>query len=158
MWHQCINRNFTNLRKYFFHAKKTKITFYLTILLPELRLPSFRRVPKNVIAVISIVYALGKACVCVAILSKMEGGGNCWINSLFLFSLHTKCIRLASQNLNWANDVIRMSLLRFWTWEHNSCVAVYKRDRALRFHQKYLNVCSEGEQRSYRFGTTWGWE
>ncbi len=72
---QWINRNFTNLRKYFFHAKKTKITFYLTILLPELRLPSFRRVPKNVIAVISIVYALGKARICVAILSKMEGGG-----------------------------------------------------------------------------------
>ncbi len=24
-------------------------------------------------------------------------------------------------------------------------------------HQKYLNLCSENEQRSYRFGTTWGW-
>ncbi len=29
--------------------------------------------------------------------------------------------------------------------------------RALRFHQKYLNLCSEDEWRSYGFGTTWGW-
>ncbi len=29
--------------------------------------------------------------------------------------------------------------------------------RALRFHQKYLNLCSEDERRSYAFGTTWGW-
>ncbi len=29
--------------------------------------------------------------------------------------------------------------------------------RALRFHQKYLNLCSEDEQRSYGFGTTRGW-
>ncbi len=26
--------------------------------------------------------------------------------------------------------------------------------RALRFHQKHLNLCSEDEQRSYGFGTT----
>ncbi len=30
--------------------------------------------------------------------------------------------------------------------------------RALRFHQKYLNLFSEDERRSYGFGTTWGWE
>ncbi len=29
--------------------------------------------------------------------------------------------------------------------------------RALRFDPKYLNLCSEDERRSYRFGTTWGW-
>ncbi len=29
--------------------------------------------------------------------------------------------------------------------------------RALGFHQKYLNLCFEHEQRSYGFGTTWGW-
>ncbi len=28
---------------------------------------------------------------------------------------------------------------------------------ALRFHEKYLNLCSEDERRSYRFETTWGW-
>ncbi len=26
--------------------------------------------------------------------------------------------------------------------------------RALRFHQKYLNLCSEDDRRSYGFGTT----
>ncbi len=29
--------------------------------------------------------------------------------------------------------------------------------RALRFNQKYLNLCSEDEWRSYGFATTWGW-
>ncbi len=29
--------------------------------------------------------------------------------------------------------------------------------RALGVHQKYLNLCSEDERRSYVFGTTWGW-
>ncbi len=29
--------------------------------------------------------------------------------------------------------------------------------RALGFHQKYLNLHSEDERRSYRFGTKWGW-
>ncbi len=29
--------------------------------------------------------------------------------------------------------------------------------KALRFRQKYLNLSSENEQRSYSFGTTWGW-
>ncbi len=29
--------------------------------------------------------------------------------------------------------------------------------KALIFHQKYLNLCSEDERRSYGFGTTWGW-
>ncbi len=29
--------------------------------------------------------------------------------------------------------------------------------RALGFNQKYLNLCSEDEQMSYGFGTTWGW-
>ncbi len=29
-----------------------------------------------------------------------------------------------------------------------------KGQKALRFHQKYLNLCSEDEQRSYGFGTT----
>ncbi len=27
----------------------------------------------------------------------------------------------------------------------------------LRFHQKYLNLCSKDERRSYGFGMTWGW-
>jgi len=34
---------------------------------------------------------------------------------------------------------------------------VCRSDPALRFHQKYLNSCSEDEQMSYGVGTTWGW-
>ncbi len=45
-----------------------------------------------------------------------------------------------------------MSLLPYYlALECGSCVAVYE------FHQKYLNLCSEDEWRSYGFGTTWGW-
>ncbi len=32
-----------------------------------------------------------------------------------------------------------------------------ERRLALGFHQKYPNLCSEDEQRSYGFRTTWGW-
>ncbi len=41
----------------------------------------------------------------------------------------------------------------------NSSVALLSMEglRAFRFHQKYLNLCSEDERRSYGFGTTWGW-
>jgi len=28
---------------------------------------------------------------------------------------------------------------------------------AIGFHQKYLNLCSKDEWRSYGFETTWGW-
>jgi len=33
---------------------------------------------------------------------------------------------------------------------------VWRNDPALRFHQKYLNLCSEDERRSYGVGTTLG--
>ncbi len=46
--------------------------------------------------------------------------------------------------------------IHFWVWERFSCIAVY-RGSALRFHQKYLNLCSEDEQGSYGFETTQGW-
>ncbi len=41
-----------------------------------------------------------------------------------------------------------MSLIPFWAL--NVVIALW-------FHKKYLNFCSEDEQRSYRFETTWGW-
>ncbi len=40
-----------------------------------------------------------------------------------------------------------------WTSQLHCCLC----RKALGFHQKYLNLCSEYERRSYRFGTTWGW-
>jgi len=38
----------------------------------------------------------------------------------------------------------------------DACGLVWS-DPALRFHQKYLYLCSEDERRSYGVGTTWGW-
>ncbi len=37
------------------------------------------------------------------------------------------------------------------------CCCLWEGQRALRFHQKYLNLCSEDERMSYGFETTWGW-
>ncbi len=33
----------------------------------------------------------------------------------------------------------------------------YKGQKALLFHKKYLNLCSEDEQKIYGFGTILGW-
>jgi len=35
--------------------------------------------------------------------------------------------------------------------------SLWRSKPALRFHQKYLNLCFEDERKSYGFGTTWGW-
>ena len=35
--------------------------------------------------------------------------------------------------------------------------SLWRSETWLRFHQKYLNLCSEDERRSYAVGTTWGW-
>ncbi len=83
------------------------------------------------------------------------------LSLITLISLRKKkSILVASQNWSWATDVtwtvLPMYLLRFWTWEHFSCVAV-EGQIPLRFHQKYVNLCSEDEEPSYGFGTTWGW-
>ncbi len=39
------------------------------------------------------------------------------------------------------------------------CIAFLSTEgqKALGFHQKYLNLCSVDEQRFYGFGMTWGW-
>ncbi len=50
-----------------------------------------------------------------------------------------------------------MSLLPFWALNVVVVVLSMEGQKALRFHQKYLNLCSEDEQRSYGFKTTWGW-
>ncbi len=56
-------------------------------------------------------------------------------------------------HMDYFNDVLTM----FLGLEHVSYVAVYAgSQKALRFHKKYFNLCSEDERRSYRFGTTWG--
>ncbi len=54
--------------------------------------------------------------------------------------------------MDYFKDVLYLSGL-----DRGSILAVWKKQRALGIHQKYLNLCSEDERRSYGFGTTWGW-
>ncbi len=53
--------------------------------------------------------------------------------------------------------ILIMSLLPFWALNVSVVLLSMEDQKALGFHQKYLNLCSEDEWRSYRFGTTWGW-
>ncbi len=46
------------------------------------------------------------------------------------------------------------SLLPFWALNVVVVLQSMRVQTALGFHQKYLNLCSEDEQRSYVFGTT----
>ncbi len=36
-------------------------------------------------------------------------------------------------------------------------ICLWEGQSALGMHQEHLNLCSEDEQKSYRFGTTWAW-
>ncbi len=85
----------------------------------------------------------------------------CWITSLYLFSLRKKMILVASENYSWTPDVTwTVLLIYFATFLDVGTLVVLlsmKGQRALGLHQKYLNLCSEDEQRSYGFGMTWGW-
>jgi len=53
-----------------------------------------------------------------------------------------------------------MSIITFWGQQISIPQEAYglqwRSNPAFRFHQKYLNSCSEDERRSYRVGTTWG--
>ncbi len=49
-----------------------------------------------------------------------------------------------------------MSLLPFWALNMVVVLLSMQGQKALGFHQKYLNLCSDDEWRCYRFGTTWG--
>ncbi len=42
-------------------------------------------------------------------------------------------------------------------WSCKDPCCLWEGQRALRYHKKYLNLCSEDERRFYRFGTTSGW-
>ncbi len=45
-----------------------------------------------------------------------------------------------------------MSLLPFWALNVSVALLSMQGQKALGFHQKYLNLCYEDEQRSYGFG------
>ncbi len=84
------------------------------------------------------------------------------VNYVIFVFFAQKSILVASQNWSWATDVtwtvLPMYLLRFWTWEHFSCVAVYGGFDSSRISSKSILICvTEDEWRSYGFGMTWGW-
>ncbi len=68
---------------------------------------------------------------------------------------------VASLQWGWTTDVtwtiLTMSLLPFWALNISVALLSMQGQKALEFHQKYLNLCSEDEHRSYGFGTSWGW-
>ncbi len=53
--------------------------------------------------------------------------------------------------------ILAMFLLPFWALTVVFALLPMKGQKALRFHLKYLHLCSEDEQRSCGFETTWGW-
>ncbi len=54
-------------------------------------------------------------------------------------------------------DEFNNVLTTFLGLKRFSYIAVYAESESSWFHQKYLNLCSEDEQRSCGFGMTWGW-
>ncbi len=89
-------------------------------------------------------------------------GGDELLNKvvIFVFFAYKKYSRsFVKLRLNpWCHmDYFTDLLATFLDVDGDNYIAVYGRDRALRMHQKYLNLCSQDERRSYGFGTTWGW-
>ncbi len=78
---------------------------------------------------------------------------------LLFYYLCTKSILVASFIKLWLNFWCHMDFYTDVLYYVSGSVALLSMEgrRALRFHQKYLNLCSEDERRSYGFGTTWGW-
>ncbi len=54
-------------------------------------------------------------------------------------------------------NTVSTALLPFWALNTVVALLSMQGQKALRFHQKYLNLCSEDEQISYVFITTRGW-
>ncbi len=85
---------------------------------------------------------------------------NGWIKSLFLFCCtHKYSHSFITSRLNhWCHmDYFNDVLTTFLNLECGCCITSYACQNALGFYQKYLNLCSEDEQRSYGFGTAWMW-
>ncbi len=83
-----------------------------------------------------------------------------WLKSLFLFSLCTKTILVASKHYCWTTNVtwtiLMPSLLPFWAL-NVSVDLLYTGSKISWISSKHLNLCSEDERRSYGFGTTREW-
>ncbi len=79
---------------------------------------------------------------------------------IFVFFSHKKyshCLIKLRLN-NWCHmDFFTNVLTTFLGLERSVVLLSMQGQKALVFHQKYLNFCSKDEQRSYGFGMEWGW-
>ncbi len=78
---------------------------------------------------------------------------------IFVFFVHKKYSHsfITLQLNKWCHMDYFIYVLPFWALNVSVAVLSIQGQKALGFHQKYLNLCSEDEWRSYGFGTTWGW-
>ncbi len=121
----------------------------------------------NESCVISVVYAEAKACVCIVILPKMadvtQGRRMVEWVVICVFFAQRKPKVLSSHRKTEVEPLMSHGLFYRCTYyvsgPGNISVALLSMEgqKALRFNQKYLNVCFLDERRSYGFGTTWSW-
>ncbi len=86
---------------------------------------------------------------------------------LFHVSLHytfTRVPQWMQTHVTWQTGcflctlaIFTMSLFPFWVLNVSVVLLSMQGQKCLGSHLKYLNSCSKDEQRSYGFGTTWGW-
>ncbi len=70
---------------------------------------------------------------------------------VFLFSHIFLTLQLnPSTDVTWT--IVTMSVLTFWALNVSVALLSMQGQKALGFHQKYLNLCSKDERRSYSFG------
>ncbi len=74
---------------------------------------------------------------------------------IFILSSVNICIIVYHKNKCW--PIWTISLLPFWALNMSVALLSMEGQKALEFQEKYLNLCSEDEQRSCGFETTWGW-
>ena len=86
---------------------------------------------------------------------------NCWIKSLFLFTLRTKKDSRHLHNVTVEPLIADGLFLRSFSyfsgpWQCNLLGSLWDSHKPPGFHPKYFKLCSEDERSFYGFGTTWG--
>ncbi len=135
MWQQWFNCNFTKLRDNFFAQRKQKndiIQQFFT-----------SASPSGAILESIMMHARAFHCIILVFFEHKK-----YSRSFIKWWLNHWC------HMDYFNDILTTFMCR----DCGSAVSLsMEGQRALTFHHKYLNLCSEDEQRSYGFGTTWGW-
>jgi len=68
------------------------------------------------------------------------------------YKVIVSCHKIGTQTTQFIWISFTISLCTFWSVK----VLVAWTVKKLRFHQKYLHLCSQNERKSYRFGMVWG--